>query len=250
MKKIHVSAKRMKQIEPMIRQLVLDFSRGAPFYITFINYILDATKADPELYEERKRLDQEYDHTIRDGLIKFLHKEKLARQHHYTYFEFRHRDEEKYEIQKLEWKWKRKLGIRRAKPDGWKTCCILKPSGLAEITLEHKNWWLYKSLLNGMDTNAADLDEDERRLAIIYRDLYCLLIDMGCPKNIAVEKLNADILELKLRRECREAVEEKGLKPKPDYSKFDDMLDEVLHRVFRSDAFRQMKLKLSFIISK
>ena len=78
--------------------------------------------------------------------------------------------------------------------------------------------------------------------AVNELDIFNLLIDMGWPKNIVLEKLTVDILELKLRREYRDA-EEKGLKP--DYDKFDDILDENLHRAFRSDEFRQMKLKLN-----
>jgi hypothetical protein len=38
----------------------------------------------------------------------------------YEYFETRYHDKKLYEKQKFEWK----QGKRRAKPDGWKTCCI------------------------------------------------------------------------------------------------------------------------------
>jgi hypothetical protein len=115
----------------------------------------------------------------------------------------------------------------------------LAPSRLAknnEIILKHEKFWLYKCLLNGMNT----LDEDGKR--IILGDLLNLLIDMGWPKRLVLEKLLADKFELDLSRQYKEA-EDKGLKP--DYSKFDNVLDETLYEKFRSDWLRQTKIRLN-----
>jgi hypothetical protein len=217
--RIHLSINRIKQMKPWLWEQVKGLPKQTPFYITFIDFIFQAAKKDPELYEELKRLDQDYDYTIRDG-----------GQHYYTYFECRHPNKELYEKQKL----KRQQRKRKSNPDGWKTCCTLKPSGLAKMPLKHKNFWLYKSLLNGMDT----LDEDGQRRIVV--NICNLLIDMGWPKRVVLEKLFADKFESILRRKYRED-EVKGLKH--DYSKFDVELDENLHKVFRSNGFRQIKLK-------
>jgi hypothetical protein len=170
----------------------------------------------------------------------------------HEYFYVRHYDPELRKKQRLE----RKRGIRTSgicdgkvdhivdektiHPDIVQKIRLryLTPSRLAknnEIILKHEKFWLYKCLLNGMNT----LDGEGRR--IISGDLCNLLIDMGWPKNLVLEKLFADKFELDLRRQYKEA-EDKGLKP--DYSRFDNVLDEALYEKFRSDWFRQTKIRL------
>ena len=55
-----------------------------------------------------------------------------------------------------------------------------------------------------------------------------------------MEKVFADRYQSMLRKRYREA-DQKG--PKTDYSRFDSELNEALHEVFRSDRFKQIKLK-------
>lgn len=45
---------------------------------------------------------------------------------HYAYLEFRYKDSGLYERQKSHWKEKK----RKAKPDGWKTCHVVKVTDL------------------------------------------------------------------------------------------------------------------------
>jgi hypothetical protein len=49
------------------------------------------------------------------------------------------------------------------------------PSALMKIPIKHKNFWLYRALLNGMDT----LDEDGQRRIVV--DICNMLIGMGWP---------------------------------------------------------------------
>jgi hypothetical protein len=108
-KKIYLSTKRIKQIKSMIEQQhILDFLEHEPYYNACITYMFNGAKADPELYEELKRLEQKYNHMLRDDLIKSWENnnnqnqnqssnqnqnKNQENQYHYTYFEFRHRDE-------------------------------------------------------------------------------------------------------------------------------------------------------------
>jgi hypothetical protein len=87
-----------------------------------------------------------------------------------------------------------------------------------------------------MDT--ALLDEDGR--IRMMRDLFHHLIDMGCPESIALEKLTADKFRLDLKRKYKEG-KEKGLR----LLSFEEVLDGLLYKVFRSDEFKQMKLYLT-----
>jgi hypothetical protein len=215
------------------------FMEQAPFYITFMDSMLNVAKADPELYEELKRLEQKYDH-IRDDLIRsWENNDQNQNQtqnrnqenlHYYTYFECRHPDNILYEKQK---------GKRKSNPDGLKYCCTLKPSGLAKIKLNDENFSYYKRMIEVMNTNVYKCLDREKQVEIWY-DAHKMLVDTGWPKRLAWEKVFADRYESKLRKIYREA-EQKGLKP--DYSRFDSELDEALHEAFRSDSFRQIKLK-------
>ena len=105
------------------------------------------------------------------------------------------------------------------------------------IDIKHEQFWLYKILLGGMDDDTVDKDRKNR----LFIDLLNLLFDMGWPKKLVLEKLFADKFGSDLWRRYKEA-EDKGVKP--DYSKFYNVLDEVLHEKFGSDWFRQIKLKI------
>ncbi len=139
---------------------------------------------------------------------------------------------ELYEKQKEAWK----QGKRKSHPDGWKTCCTLKPSGLAKIRLNDKNFLLYKKMIDNMNTNVYKCLDIEKQWEI-WHDAYNMLIDMRWPKRFVLEKMFADLLESNLMRR----YEQKGLKPDP--SGFDAEFDGVLHNVFRSDEFRQANLE-------
>jgi hypothetical protein len=120
------------------------------------------------------------------------------------------------------------------------------PSALTKIPIKHKQFWLYRILLGGMDDDTLDKDRKNR----LFIDLLNLLFDMGWPKKVVLEKLTADSYKLKLRREYIE-TKKKGneSRPRSNYPKlrlrpFNDVLNERLYKVFRSDGFRQIKLKL------
>jgi hypothetical protein len=74
---------------------------------------------------------------------------------------------------------------------------------------------------------------------------------MGFPKKFVLEKYSADTEFYKLRRPFEElekrlensAFPEKR-RLKPDYIKVNDMLDELLPEIFRSDEFIQLKMML------
>jgi hypothetical protein len=59
-------------------------------------------------------------------------KEDCINNDYYEYVESRYFDEKIYEEQKM----KIKQDKRKSNPDGWKTCCILKPNELPVKTLE------------------------------------------------------------------------------------------------------------------
>jgi hypothetical protein len=88
------------------------------------------------------------------------------------------------------------------------------------------------------------LDEDKRRM---YWDvLWNILIDMGWPKKFVFYKLVADIEDIALRERYAEVKNElknsafpEKRRLKVDYSKYDDILDKRLSKLFRSDVFRQ-----------
>jgi hypothetical protein len=133
--RIHLSINRIKQMKPWLWEQVKGLPKQTPFYITFIDFIFQAAKKDPELYEELKRLDQDYYYTIRDGLIKSWQEgdnnnsKDEKDQHYYTYFECRHSNKELYEKQKL----KRQQRKRKSNPDGWKTnSCIFENADIKD----------------------------------------------------------------------------------------------------------------------
>jgi hypothetical protein len=173
--KIYLSTKRIKQIESDIKKLASDVVEHMPYYFAFVTFMIKTAKSDPKLYEELKRLDKKYDRLIRDDLLikgweeeKQKQKQELERQtnnnnmkkegqretnsggsnsnsittnhneeeNYYEYYEFRHRDNDVYKMQKL----KCQQGKRKSNPDGWKTCCILKrnelPSNIRAAVLE------------------------------------------------------------------------------------------------------------------
>jgi hypothetical protein len=180
---------------------------------------------------------------------------------YYEYFYNRHYDPELRKKQKLD----RKRGIRTSKSCDGKvdhivdektirpdivqklrlryrsstihaTAVSLTPSRLAKIKLDDDNFSFYKRMIEVMNTNVYKCLEEEKQVEI-WCDAHKMLVDMRWPKNTIWEKLFADLFESKLRRR----YEKEGLKP--DSPEFDKELDETLHTVFRSDGFRQMKLK-------
>jgi hypothetical protein len=237
--RIKLSINRIKQMKPWLWDMVKDLPEHWSYYVAFITYIFEGVKRDPELYKELKRLEQKYNHMLRDDLIKSWENDSRNQnqtsnkenQHYYMYFEFRHHDVELYE--------KQKQSKRKSNPDGWKTCCTLKPSQFAKIKLNDENFQFYKRMIEVMNTNVYKCLDTEKQAEIWY-DAHKMLVDIGWPKRLAWEKVFADIFESKLRKRYREA-EQKGIKP--DYSRLDSELDEALHKVYRSDGFRQIKLK-------
>jgi hypothetical protein len=236
--RIHLSIKRIKQMKPILWELVKDLLEHYSYYAAFIAYIFQGVKRDPELYKELKRLEQKYNHLLRDYLIESWENDQNQEQsptqnkdqenQYYTYFECRHHNKEIYEKQKLKWKQHK----RKSNPDGWKTCCTLKPSGLAKIKLNDESFSFYKMMIDDMDTNVYKGLDTEKQVDILY-DAHNMLVNTGWPKRLVLVKMFADIFESKLRRK----YEHKGLKP--DSLEFDVELDEYLHKVFRSDEFRQ-----------
>ena len=94
-------------------------------------------------------------------------------------------------------------------------------------------------MIDVMNTNVYKSLDIEKQ-AEMWHDAHNMLVDAGWPKMLVLEKMFAEIFESKLRRKYRED-EKKGLKS--DYIKFDKILDKDLHKVFRSDGFRQIKVK-------
>jgi hypothetical protein len=122
----------------------------APCYDWFARLILEIVEKDAELSQEMKRLELKH---LREQIPKLLHslkrkliqvqgdtkgtfnRDKYEDTHNhldYEYFEIRHHDKKLYEGQKL----KCKRGERKAKPDGWKTCCIIKAEKLSLNVVE------------------------------------------------------------------------------------------------------------------
>ena len=229
-------------MKPWLWEQVKDLPEHWTYYVAFITYVFEGVKRDPELYGELKRLEQKYNVMLRDDLIESWENNgqnqnknqnqsrNQENKHCYTYFECRHPDNTLYEKQK---------GKRKSNPDGWKYCCTLKPSQFAKIKLDDERFSFYKRMIEVMSTNVYKSLDREKQAEIWY-DAYKMLVDMGWPKRLAWEKVFADRFESKLRKRYRE-VEQKGIKP--DYSRFDSELDEALHKVYRSDGFRQIKLK-------
>jgi hypothetical protein len=146
-KKLYPSPKYIKQKIPQILQFILLYSKYVPYYDKFVNSLYEIADKHPqlELRQEIKRLELKY---LREQIPRLLQlwnktlmqvqgdtKGTFEKHNHnsnsnndndknkvecYEYFETRYHDKTLYEKQKLEWK----EGKRRAKPDGWKTCCI------------------------------------------------------------------------------------------------------------------------------
>ena len=124
------------------------------------------------------------------------------------------------------------------------------PNRLSKIPIKDNQFWLYRTLLNGMDTNL--LDEDGRRRIMV--DIWNLLIDMGWPKKLVLEKFLADRYKLNLKGEYREAkkklsesISKSNNNHKPRLRPFNNVLNERLHKAFRSDTFRQMKQNFGLV---
>jgi hypothetical protein len=88
------------------------------------------------------------------------------------------------------------------------------------------------------------LDEDKRRMC--WDVLWNLLIDMGWPKKFVFHKLAADMEDINVRERYHEVKNELKNSAFPekrrlrvDYSKYDDILNKRLSKLFRSDVWRQ-----------
>jgi hypothetical protein len=110
----------------------------------------------------------------------------------------------------------------------------------------------YKKLMIDFMNTAEYKKLDIEKPGCFWDYVYNLLVNMGWPKRFILEKLVADMFESNLRRRYREVEEEfeKSAFPEKrrlrvDYTKFNDYLDEGLSKCFRSDGFKQMKLKLN-----
>jgi hypothetical protein len=258
--KHHVSVKRIKEMKFILGSQVLDLPEQWPYYVSFITYMLNGVKADPKLYEELIRLVQKHTPKFRElceelktefpeicdklnavfnELDKDSDKDNQNHEdqysHYFTYFECRHPNKELYENQKLKWR----QGKRKSHPDGLKYCCTLKPSQFAKVELDDENFRYYKRMIEVMNTNVYKCLDRKKQVEIWY-DAHKMLVDTGWPERLAWEKVFADRYKSMLSKRYGKADQE-GLKP--DYSRFGSELNEALHEVFRSDRFKQIKLK-------
>ena len=131
-----------------------------------------------------------------------------------------------------------------------KRSCYLGYAGLTHVGFEDERVSLYKKALEEMDTDVYKNLDTREHMRIWFR-LLGLLVDMGWPKRFVLEKYFADICELnylkkyaKIEEEIKTSAFPEKRRLKPNYSKFDDYLNEDLSELFRSDDFRQLKLKL------
>ena len=144
--KIYLSPIHIKKKTSKMRLFMLYYSFCAPYYFQLAFTILDISEKDPELKKEFRKLElrylrkliPEYLERWKNGLLLFQadtkgtfkntikgnerHPEALQ---YYRYIEYRFKDKELYERQKLDWK----QGRRKAKPDGWKTCHTISVNG-------------------------------------------------------------------------------------------------------------------------
>jgi hypothetical protein len=144
--KIYLSPSHIKKKTSKMWLFMLYYAYCAPYYFQFAFTILDISGKDPELKKEFRKLELQYLRKLipeylerwKNGLLLFQgdtkgifkstvkesdrHPEALQ---YYRYIEYRFKDKELYERQKLDWK----QGKRKAKPDGWKTCHTVKANG-------------------------------------------------------------------------------------------------------------------------
>ena len=147
-KKVYLSPRHIKEKIPDIIRFVQYYATSRPYYDWFVTKILDICQSDPELDKELKKIEfeqirkmvPELLHLWHCGLVEyqgdtngtFSKYENRSNSHepnlleHYAYLEFRYKDSGLYEIQKSHWKEKK----RKAKPDGWKTCHVVKVTDL------------------------------------------------------------------------------------------------------------------------
>jgi hypothetical protein len=147
-KKAYLSPRHIKEKIPEIIRFVLYYTTSIPYYNSFVNKILDICESDPELNSELKKIELEQMRKLVPELLHIWHSGLLEYQEdtkgtfnkyksrddcqesnplkYYAYIEFRYKDGDLYEKQKSEWKQKK----RKAKPDGWRTCHIVKVTDL------------------------------------------------------------------------------------------------------------------------
>jgi hypothetical protein len=153
-KKKYLSPKHIKNKIPQIQDFTLRYKKYVPFYIFFARYMLKIAENDQKLSQELKQIELKYMREFIPGLLRMFRrklievqgdtkgtfnnpslnkdKEDYNNNDYYEYVESRYFDEKIYEEQNM----KVKQYKRKSNPDGWKTCCILKPNELPVKTLE------------------------------------------------------------------------------------------------------------------
>jgi hypothetical protein len=153
-KKKYLSPKHIKTKIPQIQDFILRYKKYVRFYIFFAQYMLKIAENDPKLSQELKEIELRYMREFIPDLLRMFRnklievqgdtkgtlnnktlntdKEDYNNNDYYEYVESRYFDEKTYEEEKT----KVKQDKRKSHPDGWKTCCILKPNELPIKTLE------------------------------------------------------------------------------------------------------------------
>jgi hypothetical protein len=153
-KKKYLSPKHMKNKIPQIQDFTLRYKKYVRFYVFFARYMLKIAENDPKLSQELKEIELKHMREFIPDLLQMFRsklievqgdtmgtfnnqslnrdKEDYNNNGYYEYVESRYFDEKMYEEQKM----KVKQDKRKSNPDGWKTCCILKPNELPVKTLE------------------------------------------------------------------------------------------------------------------
>jgi hypothetical protein len=153
-KKKYLSAKHIKNKIPQIQDFILRYKKYVRYYIFFARCMLKTAENDPKLSQELKEIELKYMREFISDLLRMFRdklievqgdtkgtfnnpclnrdKEDCNNNDYYEYVESRYFDEKIYEEQKM----KVKHDKRKSNPDGWKTCCILKPDELPIKTLE------------------------------------------------------------------------------------------------------------------
>jgi hypothetical protein len=146
--KAYLSPRHIKERIPEVIRFILYYTTSVPYYNWFVNKILDICESDLELNSELKKIELEQMRKLVPELLHIWHNGLLEYQgdtkgtfnkyksrddcqepnplKYYAYIEFRYKDGELYKKQKSEWKQKK----RKAKPDGWRTCHIIKVTDL------------------------------------------------------------------------------------------------------------------------
>ncbi|MFL6326429.1 MAG: hypothetical protein ACJ71I_02990, partial [Nitrososphaeraceae archaeon] len=150
-KKKYLSPKHIKKQDPSNTRFRFTIQKVYSFLRIFARYMLKIAENDPKLSQELKEIELKYMREFIPDLLRMFknklievqgdtkgtfnnlkNKEDYNNNDYYEYVESRYFDEKIYEEQKM----KIKQDKRKSNPDGWKTCCILKPNELPIKTLE------------------------------------------------------------------------------------------------------------------